>query len=74
MNDTMLSVELNFLCFTRVEKILVQLQERDFLRDLKFLPFYPLLRSREKEPNPVKNRVLESYSNIVFPLANHDSK
>ena len=57
--------------FPRGKKILDYFQEHDFLRDLKNPPFSSLLRSTEKRvgiSNPVKNSVLESFSDIFFTL------
>ena len=59
------------LIFPTGEKILEKFQAHYFLRDLKFPPFSPLLRNRGKGAgfsNLVKNRVLESCSNVFFPL------
>ena len=55
---------------TRLKKILVQLSKTQFLRDLKLPPFSPVLSRRRKRAgfsNSVKNRVLDTYSNIFFP-------
>ena len=54
-----------------MEKILEWLSRTRFLRDLKFPPISLLLRCREKRAgvsNHVKNRVLEKFSKIFFPL------
>ena len=55
------------------KKILGQPLRARFLRDLKFPPFSPLhsyvaRKKRAGLSNHVKNRVLESWSNIFFPL------
>ena len=47
---------------SRVKKILEQFSRTRFLRDLK------LPEKRAGFSNPIKNRVLESCSNIFFPL------
>ena len=61
---------MHFTCLT-IDFLANNFQEHDFLRDLKFAPFSPLLRSsgkRARISNPVKNRVIETCSNIFFTL------
>ena len=46
-------------------------QEHDFLRDLNFVHFFPCYvapKKRARNSNSVRNRVLESCSDIFFTL------
>ena len=68
-----INYEVSLVMLFRVKKILEQLSRTRFLRDLKFLTFSSLLRSREKRAgtagfsNPVKHCVLENCSYVFSP-------